>query len=91
MNEILFLGIHYHLVLFTGIISDRDTLYAIGESMMYTLILLLVFNGSIMLYVNIFNVSKIAKKYWAQYKYRKAKLLSGKKTQEEAKKKSLGD
>ena len=27
INEILFLGIFYHLVLFTGIILDKDTLY----------------------------------------------------------------
>jgi len=77
-NEIFFLGIHYHLVLFTGIVSDRDRLYAIGDSLMYTMILLLIFNAFIMLYINISNVAKTAKKYWARYKYRKAKMLAEK-------------
>jgi hypothetical protein len=31
VNEILFLCIHYHLILFTGIVSNRDTLYEIGK------------------------------------------------------------
>jgi hypothetical protein len=54
-NEALLILICYHFVLFTDLVPDPKTVTKIGSSMVYCLGALLLFNISVMLWINAVN------------------------------------
>ena len=76
MNESTFLLVCYHLILFTNIIEDPETLTNVGKSMIISVLIILASSTLVLLFINLKGVGRIVKLRILEYKMqRKIKKL----------------